>query len=366
VNGDDIFRLFIDRTPAAIAMFDQKMRYMAASRRWIEEFSLGDKDIIGVSHYELLADIPDEWKSVHRRALSGETIKRDEDRFERDDGTIYWLKWEVLPWRTNNGLIGGIIIFSENISSYKRAEAKIGVLNANLEERLQELQLHQIELEMQNEALRTSKLELEISRDRYLSLYEFATVSYITISKTGQIADINFTGAALLGNARNQLLHHRFDHYVVSEDKNQWHLFCKTGMKTGERQSIELKMLKLSGAEFHAYLIGHPIKLDDGSMGLHITVIDNTEQKQREAAKRHLESLLSSLTRRENDVLTLALKGLQNKEIAIRLNIHLRTVENHRARIHSKTGVDSLLKLSHLAISAGIALNGVGTLIALG
>jgi PAS domain S-box-containing protein len=361
-NGDDIFRLFIDHTPVAIAMFDREMKYLAVSRRWMEDFSLGDEDIIGVSHYELMRDIPDKWKIAHRKGLSGETIKNDEDRFERDDGTIYWLKWEVLPWHSNNGLIGGIIIFSEDISKYKRATEEIGILNANLEVRLEEVQIHQVELEMQNEALRDSKLELEISRDRYLNLYEFATVSYITLSKTGQISDINLTGAALLGEARNELLRRRFDEFILPENKDHWHHLYLKLIKGGEKQSCDLQMRGLNGTLLHVLLICHPINLVDDAKEIHITLIDNTKQKQKEAAKHHLESLLSTLTRREKDVLVLALKGLPNKEIGNILNIHLRTVENHRARIHTKTGVDSLLKLSHMATSGGITLNDVATL----
>jgi PAS domain S-box-containing protein len=362
LDGDDFLRTFIELTPASIAMFDREMKYLAVSRRWMEDFSLGDNDIIGVSHYELMRDIPDKWKTAHRKGLSGETIKNDEDRFERDDGTIYWLKWEILPWRLNNGLIGGIIIFSENISKYKRATEEIGILNANLEERLEELRVHQIELEMQNETLRTSKSEMEISRDRYLNLYEFATVSYITLSKTGQIAAINLTGAELLGEARKNLLHRRFDEFILPENKDHWHHFYLKLIKGGEKQNCDLQMSRLNGTQLHVLLICHPINLLDDAKEIHITLIDNTEQKRKQTAKHHLKSLLSTLTRRERDVLALALKGLPNKEIANILNVHLRTIENHKARIHSKTGVDSLLKLSHIATSAGITLNDVAEL----
>jgi FixJ family two-component response regulator len=121
-------------------------------------------------------------------------------------------------------------------------------------------------------------------------------------------------------------------------------------------------MRGLNGTLLHVLLICHPINLVDDAKEIHITLIDNTKQKQREAATQSLKSLLSTLTRREKDVLALALKGLPNKEIANILKVHLRTIENHRARIHSKTGVDSLLKLSHIATSAGITLNNVAEL----
>jgi DNA-binding response OmpR family regulator len=78
--------------------------------------------------------------------------------------------------------------------------------------------------------------------------------------------------------------------------------------------------------------------------------------------KRHIESLLLLLTRRERDVLALALTGLLSREISLRLNINQRTVENHRAKIYSKTGVDSLFKLSQMIANAGVALTDIGSI----
>ena len=137
-KSEEISRLFIDRAPVSLAMFDREMRYLAVSRRWIEDFSLGDRDIIGVSHYEVFPEIPESWKIVHHRCLAGEVIRADEDRFERGDGTIQWLRWEVLPWHSGDGAIGGIIIFSEDITRYKNAENEIRNVNAALEQRVEE------------------------------------------------------------------------------------------------------------------------------------------------------------------------------------------------------------------------------------
>lgn len=117
-----LLQLFIEHAPAALAMFDRDMRYMAASRRWIKNFSLGDKEIVGHSHYEIFPDLPERWKDAHRRGLAGEVVQNDEDRFDRADGSTQWLRWELMPWRTGEGEVGGIIISSEDISKQKETE----------------------------------------------------------------------------------------------------------------------------------------------------------------------------------------------------------------------------------------------------
>ena len=79
---------------------------------------------------------------------------------------------------------------------------------------LHELHLHQFELEMQNEALIASQIALEVSRDRFVDFYQCAPVGYLTLTDRGLIADINRTGAALLGAERGKLLQQPFARFV--------------------------------------------------------------------------------------------------------------------------------------------------------
>jgi len=112
-------RLFADRAPAAIAMFDKDMRYKVVSNRWLEDYHLVGQEVLGRSHYDVFPEIPERWKEIHRRCLAGEVASADEDPFVREDGQTQWLQWEIRPWHTGSGAVGGIVVFSQDITERK-------------------------------------------------------------------------------------------------------------------------------------------------------------------------------------------------------------------------------------------------------
>ncbi|HWH71009.1 MAG TPA: PAS domain S-box protein, partial [Candidatus Sulfotelmatobacter sp.] len=120
-RSEEQMRLFLRSAPASIAVFDREMHYLAVSHRWMQDYGLTG-EVIGQCHYELFPEVPERWKEVHRRALAGETLKAEADRFERADGRVQWIKWEVLPWHRAGGEVGGIMIVSEEITRAKQAE----------------------------------------------------------------------------------------------------------------------------------------------------------------------------------------------------------------------------------------------------
>ena len=121
-NSEQLLRHFIRHTPAAVAMFDNHMRYLQVAERWLSDYRLDGTNLIGRSHYEVFPDIPERWREIHRRALLGAVERCEEDPFERADGSVEWLQWEVRPWRKASGQIGGIVMFTQVITERKRAQ----------------------------------------------------------------------------------------------------------------------------------------------------------------------------------------------------------------------------------------------------
>jgi len=117
--------LSVKHSPAAIAMLDHDMKYLVVSLRWMEENRLGDQSVTGRSHYEVFPEVSPYWKDIHRRCLAGAVEKSEDEKFVREDGSIGWIRWEIRPWHQPDGDIGGIIIFSEDITTRKQAELSL-------------------------------------------------------------------------------------------------------------------------------------------------------------------------------------------------------------------------------------------------
>ena len=124
-ESKELLRLFIDHAPAALAMFDREMRYLAVSRHWLEMFDIDPTRVLGSSHYDILPGIPEEWRQAHQRALRGEAMAPRMDRLERTDGRVQLIRREVRPWFTGTGEVGGVILFSVDITQQRLAEERL-------------------------------------------------------------------------------------------------------------------------------------------------------------------------------------------------------------------------------------------------
>jgi PAS domain S-box-containing protein len=113
---------FLEHVPAAVAMLDKDMRYLAASRRYSREVSIEAQDLVGRSHYEIFPELSEQWKEVFRRCLGGATERTDAAPFLREDGRTDWLRWEIEPWRRDDGDIGGIVLYREIVTDQVREQ----------------------------------------------------------------------------------------------------------------------------------------------------------------------------------------------------------------------------------------------------
>ena len=143
---------------------------------------------------------------------------------------------------------------------------------------LEELRIHQIELEMQNEELRRAQADLENSRARYFDLYDLAPVGYITVDDGGAIVEMNLRAAALFGSSRSDLDRRSFCQRIVSDDQDVYYLSHNRLLETRRAQVCELRMIRLNLPPFWARLemsLAHESAL----RVRRIVIVDITERK---------------------------------------------------------------------------------------
>src|SRR5262249_11352764 len=157
--------------PAAIAMFDREMRYLAVSRRFVVDYRLPPgAPLIGRSHYEVFPEIPQRWRDIHARVLTGEELSQEEDQLNGHDGRTEWVRWSMAPWRRDDGQIGGAVLFSE---------------------------------------LRTEPIEaqraLAESEARFRATFENAAVGVAIVGSNGLLLRVNDSFARMLGYSTEEL-----------------------------------------------------------------------------------------------------------------------------------------------------------------
>jgi PAS domain S-box-containing protein len=187
---------------------------------------------------------------------------------------------------------------------------------------IHELQVHQIELEMQNEELGRTQLELKQSRSKYFSLFDLAPVGYFILDEKGLIQEANLTGATLLGVEGTDLVKKPFSRYVSKDNADELYLYRKRVFQMGIQQTCELKLLKKDGTEFYGQLVSVALTDPEGNFtGLRTAVIDITERKRAEDALREAQE---ELIRKEK----LAVLGLLAGGVAHELRNPLAVIAN--------------------------------------
>jgi PAS domain S-box-containing protein len=145
-----------------------------------------------------------------------------------------------------------------------------------------DLHVHEIELEMQNEELRRTQLELDSERARYFDFYDMAPVGYFSLSSSGTIQQANLTAATLLGKVRSRLVRGLFSQYILKEDQDAYYLIRKSILDDGKTQNLQLRLVDSSGKIFWAALIMNLAQDINGDPEIRIILRDISEQKQKE------------------------------------------------------------------------------------
>lgn len=274
----------IEYTPVAMVLFDQEMHYLAVSRRWLEEYNLSD-DIIGRSHYEVFPDIPQKWKQIHQRCLAGAIEQCDEDCYPRADGTVEWVRWLLRPWYQANGDIGGILMFSENITERKQTET----------------------------ALRHSE-------ERYKSLISATSQIVWIIPPDGLVVNDVPSWREFTGQTSEELKGWGWMKAIHPEDSQYTTTAWQKSLDTSCNYEVEYRLRRYDGEYRYMLVRGVPILETDGSVREWVgTCTDIHDQKQVEVALRDRNTLLRSILESTPDFIVV--KDLEGRHVAINSNL---------------------------------------------
>jgi len=197
---------------------------------------------------------------------------------------------------------------------------------------VQELQIHQIELEMQNEELRRAQRDLEASQSRYFDLYNLAPVGYFTLSEAGLILEANLTATTMLSLARGALLKQPLTRLILPEDRDICDRCRKLLFETGTPQMCEMRMVKKDAAPFWAQMEAHLGQSVEGAPICRAVVSDITVRKRVEAELQQLNDELEHRATERTKALRRA-NGERRTDIINRKRVEeilRRTEENFR------------------------------------
>jgi PAS domain S-box-containing protein len=227
-DNPELLSVFLEHTPAAVAIVDCQMRYLLASRQWRAACGAGDSDIAGRSLYEIFPlfqgflspDSPkvgenkesldacplDRWRQICQRCLEGAVDRFEEEYITRSDGASLWVKWEMAPWKTEAGVTGGLILLFEEIAERKAAEIALKQTNQELQ---MTVEARAEELQLAAKALQTEKEERqriqEVCDVVQLSINQAADAVF-WVTPWAKFFYVNDAACLSLGYSRTELL----------------------------------------------------------------------------------------------------------------------------------------------------------------
>ncbi|MDP1948391.1 MAG: PAS domain S-box protein [Nitrospirota bacterium] len=169
----------------------------------------------------------------------------------------------------------------------------------DVQQLVHELQVHQIELEMQNEELRRAQMELEVARDRYLDLYDFSPAGHLTLDRQATIVEANLRAGTLLGINRKDLIGQSLTGCIAAEDQGTFHRHCQGVLTAGTRQTCEVHLREKAGAACCLYLESLVVHEESGPIThWRISLLDVSDRKRAEqeleAQRAQLDGIISS------------------------------------------------------------------------
>jgi two-component system CheB/CheR fusion protein len=208
---------------------------------------------------------------------------------------------------------GGVLNSAELLETLAALEARTGgdALLPTFRHLIHDLQVHQTELEAQNEELREAQLALELSRNRYASLYDSAPIGYLSLSQHGQILEINLTGASMLGRMPAALIDYPFVRFVAEEDRQRFLEHVSRCRKSG-RDTVDLGIVPRGGEAFQGQLFCVAVNDADHGRVYLATLSDITERKRMEEALQRAPIEMEARVEERTAELSVAVRALED------------------------------------------------------
>jgi PAS domain S-box-containing protein len=264
--NETLLHQFVQNTPAAVAMFDTQMRCLQASDRWLIDYGLAGRDIVGLSCHEMFPGLPDRWKEVYHHVLQGAIEQCERDPIPRADGSVEWVQWEARPWRQPDGTIGGLILFTQFITERIHIE----------------------------EALR-------LSQDKFRSAMQNSPIGMAVVGPDGRWLEVNPALCKITGYTRGELLISNFNSITHPDDREIGSKFLRQMLgKQMESHQVEKRYLHKDGhviwVQLNVSLAWNP----DGTPRHFVAQIqDITERKLAEEQRKKLEEQLRKAQKME-------------------------------------------------------------------
>lgn len=254
----------LTQAPIGIAIFDRDMRYLAASRQFLTDQGLpGDTPLAGRLHYDVFPDIPQRWRDLHARVLEeGVELQHDGEPFERAAGGVDWIRWSMAPWRADNGEIGGLVLYTEVVTTAVEARLKVQAAEA-----------------------------------RYRAVFDHTPVGVARVAPDGQFLEVNERMCLITRYPREELMARTFVDITHPDDLGA-DLALVRGVLRGERDTytMEKRYLTPTGEAVWVHLTVALVRTPEGEPDYFISAVEDiTARKRAQAAQERYQAQLRLL-----------------------------------------------------------------------
>jgi PAS domain S-box-containing protein len=245
---------FIEQMPVAIAIFDDEMRYRAASHRYLSEMAwlfstevLPPEKVIGRTVREVSPNMPPRWGDAHERVLAGEELAKEEDFVPRQDGRVVWVRWAMKPWRDSHGRIAGALLFSELVTE-------------------------QVEI----------RHALHESESRFRATFENAAVGIAHMTPEGRYIRFNKAMSRILGWPADELFSKSIQELTYPDDLLDERAHCEQ-LRDGEvdSYSMDKRDMRKDGTTVWVRRTVSVVRRSDGSIDYYVSVVEDISPRKR-------------------------------------------------------------------------------------